>query len=188
MANHIKKIIFIVSLGCVLLLITGISFNVFINQKTEDLRKLKENSSFIDESNTSSLKQSVNRLKKDLEKVESYFIDHNDAVGFISRLEEIALKSGLEINIENLNVEEKFIDRKSIENGEPKTEKIRSYGELFMNISSSGSWQSTMTFLATLEQLNKKVTVSDLRLSVNVDSGTGATTWHSVFNLRGLTN
>lgn len=188
-------------LACLLFLSVGITLHTITLKQKNTLVESKKTIDSGSAENTFLLKQTAQRLDREIKQIESYFIDHTNAVGFIARLEEIAVLSDLNIDIQMLDVEEQTIKKKiktipensdvngaeASEVGKVKIEEVRSHGNLTMTIRGQGSWQATMTFLATLEKLNKKLVVEGLRLSSSVEESTGQTMWTSIFNLSGLT-
>lgn len=172
---------------CLVLIFAGVTLSYLTTSYKEELRESKETIFASDSEVVVSLKQAVQRLRGDIDKMESYFIDHKNAVGFIERLEEIASLAGVTIEIDNIDFMEKTRNQKVFDGDEVSITQVRSYGEIMMTLRTSGSWQDTMSFLATLEQLNKKLVVTGLRLTA-VSSEDSGIIWNASFRLSGLTD
>ena len=170
MKNQTTKVrLYISIMLCLLFMSFGVTMYILTTIQKESLRNSKINIDSNSAENKLLLKQTVQRLDKEIKQVNNYFISDVDTIGFIARLEEVAELSELSVDIQDIDVEEE-----------------KYYGNLTMTIRASGSWQGLMAFTTTLEKLDKKIVIDGLRLSSSIDDE-GSVTWSAVFNLSGLT-
>lgn len=162
---------------CVLFLIAGAALYTITVKQQMALNEEKRVLSGSDAGDVVEIKQRVQHLSPQIAQIESYFIDEGNAPGFIARLEAIAAQASVAMSIEQIEVMHDTEDEK----------KAATYGEMALGLRAEGSWQGVMTFLATIEQLDKKLIIEGLRLSATAGTESGQTGWVAIFTIYGLT-
>jgi|GEM_PF-3379321 len=182
------KIIFSISITIFAFLLSAIvSVYLITTENKEELLKTKKEVVSAGDQDLFLLRKVFQRLKPKIDIIENYFIDKNNAVVFIERIEELAEQSGLIVSVQDVDLVEQTRDKKIYVENELKIEKIRSHGELSMTVQVSGTWKGIMTFLATIESLDKKVIVKGLRISAIADNERVGSDWSAIFELYGYT-
>lgn len=188
MNNLRTKITTIINLAIFAFLLAAlISVYLITVQNKDDLLKTKKEVMSVGDYDLFLLRQSLQKLQPKIDQVNNYFIDKDSAVLFLEKIEELARESGLVVNIQNVDLVQKTRDKKIYLEDEVEIEKINSHGELSMTVQVSGTWSGIMTFLATIEGLDKKVIVKGVRISAVTDSETGSSSWSAIFELYGYT-
>lgn len=104
--------------------------------------------SYEERDKVSGISRALGSLEPQIDKVNSYFVDSDNAVSFINLLEGKARSVGLGIETTNVSVEENNI-----------------YGEeLFISIETTGSWNANMTFVKMVELLPYNISIRSSRL------------------------
>lgn len=168
-----------------IVLIAVLVFNfIFLLRTNTNYDEIIENKKNIitESSQTNSLSDTKNKIQ-DLEmirsRIDSVLINEENAVAFISLIENLANESGVQMEIQNID----FAD----------PEEEGQLGVLDMTFRIVGSWSNTTNFLGAVESLPYLVNVGSIRLSLlgqtqNGDGENLSNQWSIDFHLIGLTN
>jgi len=125
-----------------------------VKQKSNHVAKMKETiQSAIDEKEyISTIRSIAEDTLKEREIIDGYFTENNDVVDFMEKLEELAVHSGVSMELSSVDVKVESIN--DIERG-----------VLFLGISSSGTWNEIMYFLDLIQTLPDIVDMKDVRMN-----------------------
>jgi len=103
--------------------------------------------------------QNVEELEPQIEKINSYFVESDDVVGFINLLEQKAKGQGTSIETTDVSIEEALGDLL--------------YGEVLkISLTVKGSWNNVMQYLNLVESLPYDIWITNTNLALkrNTDS------------------
>jgi Tfp pilus assembly protein PilO len=172
-----KIILIIVSVVFVILLAFNIFWFNFIKNQSDKVLELKKDveSEITNNHTVVSIQRNTQELEKKEEDLDKIFIDQENVVVFIEKIERMANQSNVGLQIQNVEVED-------IKNSRGD----RTYGLIKMTLSSSGDWSSVTTFLKMIETMPNNVSIDSLTM-VTVSSQ-GSPFWSANFSLTGITN
>ncbi len=153
--NNKTNIRLIFSIFTALVAISGFVFgSYYINGLTEKTSLLKEEieAKEIKIKRIQNLNKSAEKTSLDREKLKNHFVDSNKAIDFVSSLEDVASKLGLQYStnsIENVEVENLSLQNKQL---------------LRISMSLSGGWRTILTYLLYIESLPYALNIEKLEM------------------------
>lgn len=101
----------------------------------------------------------VEQLEEEINKIDSYFVEADDVVGFINLLEQRAKDQNVSVETTNVSIEE------------PPEDLL--YGEILeVSVLVTGSWNSVMQYIHLIENLPYDIWITSTNLSLERDTDT----------------
>jgi len=189
MNNSKTKGIFFTLLVILIIGISGLSFLIYrINSAAKIIQGYKEevavSSSDVD---IIALKQMIKQVEDEASKIDSYIINNERAIDFISEIEDISYRSGVNLVIQNVDVKD-VSEKISVVDSDGNQSKVdtRLYGQLNMKVKVNGEWASVSKFLIMLENIPKKININEMIFSNEIVDNKRV--WNVSFDLTGITN
>lgn len=158
----------IIHFSTTLIIISGLAYfgisqpinQIVVMKERIDLEKVNMEKSYIRGQKLRELAENLKTVEPELAKLESVFIKKESALDFITALEGVADKNGIEqkINLANAN------------QGNAKSKEKNEV--IPIQLSSSGSFYKEMLYLASLESLNYYINIKNLEISNGSFRGT----------------
>lgn len=170
------------SIICILLILIAIATKFFVGYKDG---KVREYIQIIEEDTGSDtdglvISRRIETLKKDSEKLDSFFVDNANAVPFIEHIEQFAEQSGVQLQILSADIEDQGLSKDD-------ESSVRTHGELQMSITARGTWEGVISFLIKVENLPHAVNVEAFRISAQQQPD-GVVVWNGQFEILAITN
>lgn len=184
-----KKILFVTLQFFAIALSGAIIFQLKVNDQIAEIeslqRQISENE---DTANVVTIKRDIDNVTKYSDILEAYSIDEDSAISFIETIEALGRQKGIELTVQNVDVEDKMSELKEQQvDGTESTSSVRTHGELTVVLGANSGWTSLMEFLILLQNVPYNTYISDLKIS-SARTATGAPSWLATMQLIGITN
>lgn len=185
-----KKITIIFAVLTVVGIAGVIVFERYISSLVDDIavfqNEIRENE---DTASVISLKRNIAELQQGIETLDTYLIDSDEVIGFIESIEDLGEKSGVVVEVQNINIEDVSVDVNNLDaNGNRVTETVRSHGKLSVTVKTQSDWVSMMEMILLLQNMPFNLLIKDVRITSGGNVSSGLSQWNAVLNIVGVTN